>query len=255
MSGAAGSPDPPPSPPSTLSSDSPAAHEFRWQALFQRTREPVFVLNRRRRFLFVNRAWEILTGLSAAEARGLACVRRPPIPQDPWDVVIRAVCCPPQEVLKGRPGRSRRLVPGKVARWWDVEFFPLHADEGLLCIVGKVSVVPGGDPAGSAPLPERIVAYREGRKQHYTFARGQVKNGSHAPFTTKVQQALALLPRSIVLVCRPRRCRRYSLANRICSRICALGPCVLKRHSVCRVSCKCACWKRCPAVKPPTGRA
>ncbi|TMQ35431.1 MAG: PAS domain-containing protein [Planctomycetota bacterium] len=170
MSGAAGSPDPPPSPPSTLSSDSPAAHEFRWQALFQRTREPVFVLNRRRRFLFVNRAWEILTGLSAAEARGLACVRRPPIPQDPWDVVIRAVCCPPQEVLKGRPGRSRRLVPGKVARWWDVEFFPLHADEGLLCIVGKVSVVPGGDPAGSAPLPERIVAYREGRKQHYTFA-------------------------------------------------------------------------------------
>jgi transcriptional regulator with PAS, ATPase and Fis domain len=169
MSGAARSPDLPPSPPSTHS-ESPAAHEFRWQALFQRAREPVFVLNRRRRFLFVNRAWEILTGLSAAEARGLACVRRAPIPQDPWDVVIRAVCCPPPEVVKGKTGRSRRLVPGKTGRWWDVEFFPLHDEEGLLCIVGKVSTVPQADPVGSAPLPERIVAYREGRKQHYTFA-------------------------------------------------------------------------------------
>ena len=56
----------------------PEPHEFRWQALFQQAREPVFVLNRRRRILFVNHAWENLTRVSAAEARGLVCPRRPP---------------------------------------------------------------------------------------------------------------------------------------------------------------------------------
>ncbi len=85
--------------------------DFRWQALFQRAHEPFFLLNRRRRILFVNRAWEELTGLSAAEARGLQCLRRPSLPQDPWDVVIRAVCCPPPEV--GAPGRYQPALVGR----------------------------------------------------------------------------------------------------------------------------------------------
>src|SRR5438309_10263190 len=105
-------------------SNQESATDFRWQALFQRAGEPVFLLNRRRRILFVNRAWEELTGLSAAEARGLQCLRRPSLPQDPWDVVIRAVCCPPLEVLQGKPARTRRLVlrADAAPRWWDVEF-------------------------------------------------------------------------------------------------------------------------------------
>src|SRR5437016_306570 len=49
-----------------------AADEFRWQGFFQRARDPLFVLNRRGRLLFVNHAWETLTGLSAVEVRGLA---------------------------------------------------------------------------------------------------------------------------------------------------------------------------------------
>src|SRR5690242_19641523 len=102
--------------------------DFRWQSLFQRAGEPFFLLNRRRRILFVNRAWEKLTGLAATEARGLQCLRRSSLPHDPWDVVIRAICSPPPDVLQGRPGRARRLVPrtGSTPRWWDLEFFPLH---------------------------------------------------------------------------------------------------------------------------------
>lgn len=145
--------------------------DFRWQALFQRAREPVFLLNRRRRILFVNRAWESLTGVSAAEARGLQCLRRSSLPHDPWDVVIRAVCCPPLEVLHGKPSRTRRLVPRAESTpdWWDVEFLPLHAEVGLLCVLGKITPLPRVDVAPAPPLPEKLVALRERTAQRYGF--------------------------------------------------------------------------------------
>src|SRR6516225_6834779 len=74
-----------------------SAQEFRWQAIFQKSTEPLFLLNRHRRILFVNKAWERLTGMSGTEARGLACARRAPDPQDPWDLAVRALCYPTPE--------------------------------------------------------------------------------------------------------------------------------------------------------------
>jgi transcriptional regulator with AAA-type ATPase domain len=164
--------------------------EFRWQALFQRSRDAVFVLNRRRRFLFVNRAWEQLTGLTAAEARGLACRRRALLPQDPLDLVIRTLCCPPPEVLKGRPGRDRRLIPRlpddglpsrshEAARCWDIDFLPLRDDGGTLCILGRIEPVsiPSESPAQGAAstsrlhLPDKLVSLRETVKQRFGLDR------------------------------------------------------------------------------------
>ncbi|HEV3082832.1 MAG TPA: sigma 54-interacting transcriptional regulator [Gemmataceae bacterium] len=180
-----------PRPANVSGTSPPETAEFRWQALFQRAREPVFVLNRRRRILFVNRSWETLTGISAAEARGLACVRRGPLPQDPWDVVVRSLCCPPPEVLKGETGKSRRLVPGTSARarWWDVEFLPFHDDQGLLCIVGKITVVPQGQPAAAAPLPEKLMALREGRRQRYSLAQLASNVPAHQRIADQVRLA------------------------------------------------------------------
>ena len=40
-----------------------AGRPFRWQALLERAGDAVFVLDRRRRLLFVNPAWERLTGV------------------------------------------------------------------------------------------------------------------------------------------------------------------------------------------------
>src|SRR5207302_4688318 len=91
-------------PPTNGAESGFTAPDFRWQALFQRSLEPVFVLNRGRRILFVNRAWQELTGVAAAEARGRARVRRAPMPQDPWDAVSRSLCCPARETLRGRAG-------------------------------------------------------------------------------------------------------------------------------------------------------
>src|SRR5947207_315889 len=98
--------------------------DFRWQALFQHAGEPLFLLNRRRRILFVNKAWELLTGLPAALARGQVCRRRARAAGDPADVVIRSLCCPPPEVLEGRPGRVRRPAPARKDVWWDIDFLP-----------------------------------------------------------------------------------------------------------------------------------
>jgi DNA-binding NtrC family response regulator len=155
------------------------------------------VLNRRRRILFVNRAWESLTGISATAARGLACVRRAPIPQDPWDVVVRALCCPPPEVLKGQPGRARRLVPAvprtaepspTAARWWDVEFFPLHDEQGLLCVLGKITPLPLNRPILTPPLPEKLMALRQGRAQQYSLD----KIASSVPMVQRVVDQVRL---------------------------------------------------------------
>jgi hypothetical protein len=152
--------------------------DFRWQALFQHARDPLYLLNRQYRILFVNRAWEDLTDLPAITARGLTCLRRASIPQDPWDVVIRAICCPPPEVLKGKTGRVRRLVPGiprpreprpTPARWWDIEFFPLHDKKGRLRVLGKITPLPLNEPIRTPPLPEKLMALRESRAQQYSF--------------------------------------------------------------------------------------
>ncbi len=147
----------------------PTPDDFRWQAFFQDSREPLFVLNRQRRILFVNRAWEELTGLTATEARVLVCTRRAPASPGPGDDVARALS-PPAHVRQGKPGRVRRLVPGPTGgtRTWDVDFFPLRDDKGVRGILGKVTAA--ADAGGSsAPLPERLVALREAVAQRYSL--------------------------------------------------------------------------------------
>jgi DNA-binding NtrC family response regulator len=162
-------PSPAPAGACEASRPAPATTDFRWQAFFQRAADPLFLLNRRRRILFVNRAWESLTRLSAAEARGLACMRRRTAPDDPWDLVIRAICCPPPEVLQGNAARTRRLVPGAgtLPCWWDVDFLPFGTNEGVLGILGRIVPVPEAPAPLAMPLPERLVAVREARRSRF----------------------------------------------------------------------------------------
>jgi transcriptional regulator with PAS, ATPase and Fis domain len=146
--------------------DPQPAPEFRWQAYFQRARDPLFLLNRRRRLLFVNRAWEELTGLSADQVRGLACSRRTPAAPAPTDEITRALC-PPAEVLRGHGARARRSLPAPAGgrQCWDVEFLPFADEAGTLGILGKITVAAGvldSQPAGgaSAATDEKVLALR-----------------------------------------------------------------------------------------------
>jgi transcriptional regulator with AAA-type ATPase domain len=148
---------------------SPAPEGFRWQLYFQKSTEPLFFLNRHRRLLFANHAWESLTGVTLREVRGQACRRRAPgADANPAEAVC-TLLAPPAEVMSGQSARVRRLVPPAVGggttqtgpRWWDMAFFPLGGDGGLLGILGKIAIVPREGLFENQPLPEKIVALRE----------------------------------------------------------------------------------------------
>ncbi len=141
---------------------------YRWQTLFQRAREPVFLLNRQRRLVFVNRAWEEFTGWPAAEVRGLACRRHKDPEPDGREVLAGALVVPP-EALAGRPARARRLVVDRrgLRRWCDVDFFPVPDEAGQVSILGKITFVAAEGPAVLTPLPEDLAALRQARAQYY----------------------------------------------------------------------------------------
>lgn len=155
--------DPPPPP---RPAESPP---FRWQAFLQHAREPLFLLNQHRRILGVNRAWEELTQVRTAAARGLVCTpRRPPSDQGVLDAIAAALC-PPAEVFDGKPARVRRLLAGSglPRQRWDVDFLPFRDGKGRLRVLGKISRSVREERETSPPLPERLAALRERLDQRY----------------------------------------------------------------------------------------
>jgi transcriptional regulator with PAS, ATPase and Fis domain len=153
-------------------SDEAPQQSFRWQALFQRAGEAVFVLDRRRRLLFLNRACENLTGLSIDHARGLLCRRpRPTGPEAPAEDVVAHLLTPPPEVSTGQFARTRRLFHDRSGRsdppappaWWDVEFLPFRQGspgEGYF-VLGRIVPVLAEASAAAILLPERLAGLRQ----------------------------------------------------------------------------------------------
>ncbi|HEV2946316.1 MAG TPA: sigma 54-interacting transcriptional regulator [Gemmataceae bacterium] len=152
--------------PPLSSNEKPARSEFRWQAFFQRASEPLFLLSRQRRILFVNRAWEELTGVSAAEARGVACTRRHRTESDSsWSRALY----PPREVLHGKTASVRRVIigPGSSRGYWDIDFFPLQDADGPLLVVGKIKPLSEADSAALTSIPENLLNRRHQLAESY----------------------------------------------------------------------------------------
>jgi two-component system response regulator AtoC len=142
-----------------LAPDSPTPGESRWQSFIRGATEPLFLLNRQRRLLFANAAWECCTGLKLASVRGRSCRRlREPVP-DREDAVL-ALMAPPPEALAGQVCQARRHAAGSSVAWWQLDFFPLQGEQGLLGIVGKITVLKNV-PAVLMPLPDRLMALRD----------------------------------------------------------------------------------------------
>ncbi len=148
----------------------PADNErrFRWQALFGQTTEPLFLLNPRRRILFVNHAWETLTGVPLSDVKGQACRRRPRgILVEKIDLLLGAMA-PPAETMDGQPAQTRRLVSlSSAPACWQISFFPLAGSAGLAGILGKISVPAQPMPSAGPPLSERLLALRERHLRRY----------------------------------------------------------------------------------------
>jgi hypothetical protein len=141
-----------------------AGDEFRWRAFFRASSDPLFLLNGRRRILFVNPAWTGLTGISAQEARGKTCrLARPAPPHDSYLDLLAHALCPPREVLRGSQGRVRRLLrgPDAISHTWDIEFLPLAQAGRVLGILGRILLVAREPAPESPPLPEKLANLRE----------------------------------------------------------------------------------------------
>jgi transcriptional regulator with PAS, ATPase and Fis domain len=133
--------------------------EFRWQSLFRRSDDCLFLLSRRRRILFVNPAWEALTGVVVAEARGLVCSRNTPGSGTEAETVASTLC-PPSEVMNGLPRRCRRVLSLQSGpRTWDIDYFPLSKDGSLLGVLGVVRPV-STSAVSVAPLPDKLLSLR-----------------------------------------------------------------------------------------------
>lgn len=138
---------------------------FAWRAFFHHSTTPVFVLGKGRRLRYANPAWEKLTGTPLADALGMVCsARRHSSP-------LAAALAPTPEAMAGRPDRARRAAPtGRGGSpWWDVTFSPLAGDEGLIGIVGAITVVGEATPAAARKVPPAIHALRDRHAARFTF--------------------------------------------------------------------------------------
>jgi transcriptional regulator with PAS, ATPase and Fis domain len=132
----------------------------RWQRLFSQATDPIFVLNRQRRLLFVNPAWEQLTGLSLRQVRGRSCTAPAQAASGTMEALL-GLFAPPPEVLDGQSATIRRLAPGSADQFWEMSFFPFRQHEHFRGLVGKVLPLPVPRTAGVAPLPNRVLALRD----------------------------------------------------------------------------------------------
>jgi DNA-binding NtrC family response regulator len=177
------------------SDEKPPRSEFRWQAFFQRATEPLFLLSRQRRILFVNRAWEELTGVPAPEVRGMACTRRESADSNStWSGAL----CPPREVLHGKIAGARRVILGSggLRKCWDIDFFPLQDADGLRLIMGKIKPVSEAESAALSSIPEKLINRRHQLGETYRLE--QLDGAS--PFLRRVREQVRLASQTMAPV-------------------------------------------------------
>lgn len=188
------------------------ADTFRWQALFQKSSEPIFVLDRRRRLIFANRAWEELTGANFADARGLSCTPR----QSRSELApLGHSLCPPREVLAGRASRVCRPLPHARTGppWWTIDFLPLADDGQAFALIGRITASKVSRAAGARALSGAQMAVRTQAAQRWQLATwdGAFPSLAHALNSAR----LAASVRTPVVICGERGVGKLWLARAI----------------------------------------
>jgi transcriptional regulator with PAS, ATPase and Fis domain len=162
-----------------------AADAFRWQSFFQHAAQPMFLVNRRRRVLFVNRAWESCTSLKLADVRGRSCRRRSAPPVELEDAVLSA-CAPPAEAMEGRTCQVRRRAPAS-GDFWEIQFVPIAGKEHVLGILGILRVLTGPNDVPAA-LPDKLMALRDRQAARYRFD----DPGADSPALARLHEQVSL---------------------------------------------------------------
>src|SRR4051812_11515158 len=111
----------------------PRVSAFRPDQLWQTAREPIFWLDPTLRVVWVNRAWEAMTGHPSESVVGLVCAAHAPTqPGEAADLV--ASFCPPPEAVAGHPsGCPTVILHSNGERLWRrVEFWPFRDQNDAL---------------------------------------------------------------------------------------------------------------------------
>jgi transcriptional regulator with PAS, ATPase and Fis domain len=143
--------------------DKPASAEkpFRWSVFFRAAPNPIFVLNPRQRILYVNSAWEALTGFTLDDVRGQPCRRRRAEAATERKDLLLASLAPPPSVRQGRLAEVRRRLPTATGMALaTVSFFPLQDAQGNARILGKVHLAKS-EPVSTHPLPDKLLALHD----------------------------------------------------------------------------------------------
>ncbi len=115
---------------------SPRVSGVRIDQTVQQAREPVFWLNGDLKLVWVNRAWEELTGHGADSVIGMVCRAHGPSTSGGLPA-LGGSFYPPPEALAGRPSSTRTLIvhASGERRWRRVEFWPFHNEKGELSVL------------------------------------------------------------------------------------------------------------------------
>jgi DNA-binding NtrC family response regulator len=116
----------------------------------QQAREPIFWLDAQLKLVWVNRAWEVLTGYRAESVLGLTCQAH--APTRGGDLAdLASSFYPPPESLAGKPaGASTLILPTAGERIWRrIEFWPFCDNQGTL--IGLLGQVREEDCQASVP--------------------------------------------------------------------------------------------------------
>ena len=129
-------------------------------AVFEQARDPVFLLDQLGRFSFVNRAWEILTGLDAEAVLGRN-------PEEIGPSGGTSPFAPPPESRAGLPASGKGLVlQADGARLWRrMEFWPFRDGQGqTLGTFGLVRDADASPHAADSPAQKARVVLAEARE-------------------------------------------------------------------------------------------
>src|SRR5512142_979987 len=146
----------------------------RLEKIWQQAREPLFWLNADRKLVWVNRAWEELTGYPAESVLGLACNAHGPTRAGGLTGLVGSFY-PPAEAIEGRAAGQPTLIihASGERKWRRVEFWPLRNNEGALLglfgLVGPADAAPYAPDAETQRLRTELLEVRGRLQGRYGF--------------------------------------------------------------------------------------
>jgi DNA-binding NtrC family response regulator len=177
---------------------------FEPDQLWQRAREPLFWLDPTLKLVWVNQAWENLTGYPAESAVGLTCTAHRPSGAGGL-VDLATSFHPPPESLTGQPASRLSFIFAASGEsiWRRIEFWPIgNQDDSLIGFLGLVRSVdsrPSAAERETSQLDLDLLEIRRLQQKRYGFESLVGFGASHRRLVEQVRLAAASTPPVLIV--------------------------------------------------------